>query len=721
MSFYAVSNLTSKTLAPCEPWTFSGDDPGEKVRLSKQDRQLWYRSASTHWMFYSPIEPINNQQRCGKDNPPHKIHGFAADFDLPLPDARIDEAIAGMKYKPQWCERSLGGNARLVWLLPFPILLDSYAHAIFILQQAETWLGLGLLPGLDSGAFTDPSRLLCAGLSWRSTGHTGITEIELQAFLVKTGLDFRFTPLTKNNAIPLDVIEKALREKYENSFNWPSDFSLDSGGPSFWIPESTSPMSARVRSEGMFTFSAHATKAFYPWSDLLGPEFCQQYADTALSTATKDIFFDGKSFWRKIKGSFEACAEKEMTNFFRVNCGMSPKPDKSGTSAIDKAFAHIYEEGRVEGAAPFLFRPHGRIVYQGKPVLNIASTQVMQPASEPGPYPFLAEFLPRLFVTQEQYDHWRAWFRYFYQSGIENKPRPGQAIFMLGPPGIGKGFCSHEIVGKAMGGFSDASAFLVHGDGFGSENFHKPVLAVDDESSAGSHLAHERFGAMVKKIVANQEHRFHQKFRVPTVVEWQGRIIVTLNLDYQSTRIMVSLDNSNLDKINIFRCSSDETLRSIFPERYELQDRMRTELPNFLRDLVDWEPPETIRRDGRFGFKSYHDPELIDQSHQTSRSAPFREILLEEIANYFQSSPEATEWRGTITQLFRLLTVNPQNSEMIRRMSLDNINRFVEQIAKEGLVKCWSETGAFKTRVWVFQKTGMPAAPEAKPLSIFSK
>src|SRR6185369_16503115 len=136
------------------------------------------------------------------------------------------------------------------------------------------------------------------------------------------------------------------------------------------------------------------------------------------------------------------------------------------------------------------------------------------------------------------------------------------------------------------------------------------------------------FGATLKKIVANQEHRFHAKFQVPCVVEWNGRVIVTLNLDYTSTRIVVSLDNSNLDKISIFKCTSDENIKDLFPERYTLQNKMQTELPNYLHDLAKWEVPEYIRRDGRFGVESYHDPELLDQSHQTSKAAPFKEILL---------------------------------------------------------------------------------------------
>lgn len=717
MSFYSIPNIISKVLSPCNPWEWAGEKPSEKICKDKPERQAWYRNPGTLWQFYSPVEPVMNTQRCGKDNPPKFLHGFAADYDVDIPDSRINEVVEFMQIKPSWIERSLSGRrVRLLWVLPRPIPLDNYAHAIFILQQAQSWLRLSLLPGLDDGAFQDPSRLLCNGAVWRSTGHPSVGDVDLQSFIVRCGREFRFSPVSTGNDIPLDVVEKAIREKFP-SFSWPSDFALDTQGPSWWVEGSTSPMSAIVKSEGMFSFSDHATQPFYSWADILGPEFTRSYADGAMSAATKDIFWDGNLFWRKVKGVYKSCKEKEMDVHFRVDCGMSNKKDKSGISPIDKALSHLHNECRVDGAAPFLFRPQGRIEYMGNPVLNITSTRIMLPAPEPGPYPFMAEFMPRFFVTQEQYDRWRAWFRYFYISGLEGKPRPGQAIFIVGKPGHGKGFLSHEIVGKAMGGFTDASAFLVRGDTFGSENFHKAVLCIDDESAGGNNYSHDRFGSMLKKTVANQEFKYHAKFKEPCMVEWNGRVIVTLNLDYTSTRIMVSMDNSNLDKICIFKCTSDENIKSCFPERYALQAQMQTELPNYLHDLVKWEPPDSIPRDGRFGFASYHDAELLDQSHQTSKSAPFKEILLDELTNYFEVNKEATEWRGTVTQLFRLISSNVYNDGMIRRMNIEHIHRYIEAIAKEGIIKCSAETGEAKTRVWTFQRPEISKAP----LPIFSK
>lgn len=706
--FFHVVNLTDKTLTPCDPWEFSSEfQPNEKIRLDKEERQAFYRNPSTKWSFYTPIEPANPNQRISKDdNPPKWIKGFAADYDVEIPETRVNEAVEAMKIKPSWAEKSLGGKVRLVWILERPIHVDGYDHAVFIQQQAEKWLKLDMLPGLDTGAFHDPARLLCNGASWRTVGNGPIHDPDLQAFIVRSAHEFNFTPAQSGNDIPLEIVEKAIREKFP-SFSWPEDFAIDSQGPSFWVEGSTSPLSAIIKAEGMITFSDHATKPFYSWADILGIEFVREFQTAATANATLGIYFDGKNWWRKIKGVYKACGEKEISNHFRVICKLSTKKDKSGESPVERAFNYLYNEARVDGAAPFLFRPEGLIDYMGNPVLNISSAKVTAPSASPGEYPFIKSFLARLFFNEEQYFRFLAWFKHFYQSGVDQRPRPGQAIFLLGPPGIGKGLLSHEIVGKAVGGFTDASTFLVEGDTFGSENFHKPLLCLDDDTPGGSVFTQEQFASRLKKAVANQEFKYHVKFQVPTMVEWSGRVLVTVNLDYTSTRIVIPLDNSNLDKVCIFRCTSDETIKSLFPERYALKALLHTELPYFLHDLIKWEPPAYVARDIRFGYASWQDPELLDQAHQTSKAAPFKEILLEELCNFFKNNPAEAVWKGTVTQLFRLFQSNPHNDGMLKRIDLTNINRFIENVAKEGLIQCTAETGDFKTRVWVFSRPAL--------------
>lgn len=730
MKFYYVRNQVTKDLAECVPWEFvSPVAPSDKVRHDKQERQYWYRNPGTDWNFYTAVEPTNPNIRVSNENPPRFIHGFVADYDTRIPDNRIDEAIAALKIKPSKVEKSLGGNCRLVWLCARPLAVDTVEFATYVLQAARKWLDLDILPALDSSAFEDPARTYCNGAEWRDTGHGPVPENSLQAFFVKCGRDYNFKG-GEANEIPLEDIEKEIKRQFPH-FDWPGTFQNDSQGPSFWIPDSVSPLSAMVKPAGMFTFAAHAAKPFYSWADILGVDFVKTYGDNSLAAATADIYWDGRNFWMLKSGVYAGLNQAEMLNYFETRCGMKPTSKK-----CKEALRHIYDANYISGAAPFVFRPTGLIKFMGKPTLNVYMNQPLQPSEEvstwgtEGKFPFLSYWLDSLFEPAHQKDHFLAWFKAFYESALKSMPMPGQNIFLMGGPGTGKTLLSRKVIALAVGGFSDASDYLVRGASFNSHLLEYPVWAVDDDTVGDNPQAQTHFAAALKKIAANQQHSYNKKFCVATMVEWMGRGIITSNMDYISSRILGQTDNTSLDKTNIFRCSS--VSRITFPSRYELEKIIERELPYLLAWLLQWNPPEEVKRDVRYGYAAYHEPSLLEQSHQTSRSATFKEVLIEELRNYFTQNPNDTEWRGNVAQLFRLLCCNPFNDTIVRAWKPEQVNRYMEQIQREGLLKCATESGELKTRLWVFYRPDMGppatltpqivAPPQAPPTSsIFQK
>jgi hypothetical protein len=694
MSFYAVSNLTEQSMSACEPWTFTSELPSAKVCLDKEERENWYRTKSTVWNFYTGIESANPNQRCSKDNPPKYIHAFVADYDIKIPEERINEAIQSMPIKPAWVERSLGGNCRLLWTFPRPVTVESFDFAVWVLQRAEGWLSLDLLPGLDAPAFENPTRLLCNGANWRSTGHGPINENKLQAFFVECAKKFKFKA-PDGNEIPLDVVEKSLREKYPG-FNWPSAFDLDTQGPSFWIAGSTSPLSAIVKKEGMLTFSAHASKPFYSWADILGPDFVKEFNEGSIAKATLNVYHDGHLYWRIIDGVYQSVSDSAMKVYIKKGCGI---PEKK----VDDALFHLHENCRVAGAAPFIFRTPGLIEFNCRKILNTWKNSVMQPSDEvvnPESL-WIFHFLNQLFDPPEQLYFFLAWLKHYYTAAYELKPRPGQNCFFMGEANRGKTFCCRELVGKIVGGFVDASDYIVRGDSFGSENFHVPLWCIDDSTPGNSLNSQDRFAAMMKKAAANQQFRFNEKYKVPCTIEWMGRITVTANLDHSSSRILGSMDNTSAEKTNVFRCT-DTPIQ--FPERYELQKILSVELPKLCRFLLTWEVPDHILRHGRYGYEHYHEQTLVEKTHQTSRAAPFRELLIEELKAFFTQNPGVNEWRGTLVELIRLLHSNPHNDYVMKSLKLESMNRYLEIVEREGTFKCTAETGDLKTRVWIFYR-----------------
>jgi len=706
--FYATDSLVTKTVAPCEPWAFvPTQQVSEQIRHDKQSRQDWYQSISTKWNFYTVLEASNPNQRISKeDNPPRLQGGFAGDFDVPIPMSRITEVIDMMKIKPAWIEISLGKKIRLVWLFDSPLRIDSVDFFMFFANKAKDWLRMDLLPGFDEGAFTDPTRLLCNGAEWISTGHGPIDPVKLQAFYVEAGREFRFKS-SDPAEVPLDIVEKKIRELYPK-FDWPSEFVIDSQGPSFWVPGSTSAMSAIVKKEGMFTFSDHAEKSFYSWGDICGMDFVKGYAENAISMATKDIYYDKKNYWRKIDGEWDSMPATEMQIYLEVECGLSTKPDKTGRVPLKVALSHIHNSGRITGAGPFVFQPPGPIISMGRRVLNTYRNKAVRPAGgtqywgPQGNFPFLSAHFDVLFDPVIQRDFFVAWAKHGYRAAIEQIPMSGSHVYLMGNANVGKTFTGRGVMGKLLGGFVDASGFMLGNTGFTSELHEVPLWCIDDDTTHENPQAHARFQAIWKKAAANQEFTFNKKFEVPLTIVHPVRIICSLNMDYVSSRSLGSMDDSSQDKTNLFRCSAEGKLK--FPPRYEMEKIVDRELPYFGRWLLDHEPPEHVIRDVRFGYESYQEETLLDRAHQGSKSAPFKELLIECLRAYFKREPNATVWRGPVTMLLRELHMNPGNESVLRMLRLEQTNRYLEMIQREGLIKCSVETGPMKVRIWVFHR-----------------
>lgn len=659
--------------------------------------------------------------RISKQNPPRRIHAICADFDLPLTPERVNEAIEKMRLKPSWVERSLGGNCRLVWILALPLLVDSTEFAQFVLQESKKWLQMELLPGLDDGALCDPMRLLCNGQEW-SAASSEISDNEVQAFYVKCGQAFRFAPITAAGEIPLDLVEKALKEKFP-TFSWPGPFDVDTQGPSFWVEGSTSPMSAIVKKDGMFSFSDHAEKPFFYWGDILGKEFAAAYETNALAEATKNIFFDGKMYWalNVHEGHFIAMSKDALQTRLKVECRVSPKPDKTSTSMMDRCLNHINNFGHVSGGAPVLFHAPGLLEFAGTKIVNTASkSKIVMPSGDTaqtwgaeGKFPFLSQVFDGLFDPTAQLEYFLAWLRHFYINALRQTPKPGQNIFIAGGAGVGKTLTNRMIIGGLMGGHADAARFMVGDGGFNSSLFHSAVWSVDDETITDSESAHRRFSSYIKLAAANQSFSYRKKFEHDLVIPWQGRVIVTLNLDDASSRSLPALDGTILDKVSFFRGVAEPKFR--FPDRDVIVRLVRDEMPHFAQWLVNWETPEHLVGEARYGVKAFHEPSLINRAHQSSKAAPFKEIVVDFLVKWFGDNPKAAEYRGSVTQLMRALHSDPLNDAVMRSLKLEQCNRYLETLSKEGVLSCKSENGDRKTRVWVFPRFGETLPPTPAP------
>lgn len=716
MKFFSSENLTTKTMVPCVPWEFIPDPaqvPSERVKHDKDERQAWYHTLETKWNFYTAMEGANPNQRVSADNPPKFLYGAVADFDISILGEVVESQLKKMPFPPTYIERSLGGNWRLIWIFETPIRVETMDFAIFIQQQMNAWLKLKLLPDLDEKAWNDPTRLYCNGGEWKKTGYGPIPEPRVQAFLVKCAEKFNFKAVSEFD-IPMDTVEKMLREKYPK-MTWEGEFAVDTQGPTFWVEESTSPKSAIVKVGGMFTFSAHATKNFYTWADLLGADKVKEYRDASLSKATKDIYFDGKAYYWKQHGYWFHGGEKEFETYLRADCNISDQRDKgAAASMMDKARRFVQDRQRIHVATNLVFHNPGVYTINGSRVLNLYSNnQVIRPASEPaiwgpdGQFPFLSLYFDTFFATPSvmQLQHYLVWLKAFYMSALYCRPTKGQVVGIGGGAGVGKNFNDRGIVGRIVGGFTDASEFLMARTSWNADLFAQGLWCVDDETSLVSNEQREIFQNFLKKVTANSDFRIQRRFSDEIRAQWFGRVMFTFNLDARSVCIIPRCDNTSGDKIILYKAVEERQVD--FGQEFESIEKLDRELPWFCRWLHDMEPSAEFKAewmtDNRYGLKHYHHPDLLAQAYSTSPEATLKELLMELLVRHFSTGTEK-DYTLSAVQMARALAIDGTNQTFMRNLTPSAIDRYMANIHREGLMPCIHSSSANRTNIWTFKR-----------------
>jgi len=303
------------------------------------------------------------------------------------------------------------------------------------------------------------------------------------------------------------------------------------------------------------------------------------------------------------------------------------------------------------------------------PVLNIDAT----PSSQ---FPWLYSYFSSLFDPVEQLDYFYAWLQRWYKSALDQRMLPGQASFFAGVPNTGKTLLSTVILSRIFGGHTDASSFLCGEDNFNSHLFDSAVWSVDDVVPLTDRRTHLRFSALIKKMAANRTFSIREKFKIDKTIEWNGRIVVTCNTDPESIRILPDVDLSNRDKINLFHVADRDTFT--FPRN--VAEIIISELPFFLRWLIDWTPPEHVLGDSRYGVKTYCEDSLLDAARHSSSAYSFLEVLLK-----FFDGQETDVWTGSATELLSGMNNDQEGLAGIAvKYTISQVGRELSKLASQG-------------------------------------
>lgn len=705
MQLYGIPNLSSHTATLSSPWDFEGTINPE-FKGNKELRTKWITDAKTQHNCYSAYEGLTPSQRITKDNPAYFMRALIADFDSHVSENEVKAGIARCGgCPPTYVEFTLSGNCRFVWLLEKPFPLPTRQLTIHFLKNLKKLLRIGkIMPGLDDKAWEDPSTTFTNSCNWLHVGDHAIKDSLMHGWMLEALRSYNWNTdeTSKETNIPMEKVRAEIEKHWPG--RWTGDFAVGKRGVNFWNPDSDNTSAAYVTPNGIYSFTDPIP--FRSWDDLFGSHFTREYRVDKMGSAITDVYFDGQNYYYPDgRGDWKDNGREDMRLFLKVQKDLSSTPVKGQPSEVDFALSHVQIHQRVDGAGPMLFYPKGVVEYNGRRILNTFNRRAMAPSNEPthwgkdGDFPWLSEFLDVFFASDHEKLIFLAWLQTFYKSAVELKPQLGQVLFIAGAVNTGKTLLANVILSKLVGGFADVQSYIVEGGSFSGHVYEVPLLTLNDSTPTADHQKHARYSALVKRFGANQDFEYHCKFKMPCMVPWRGRLVITLNDDAESSRILPETEISILDKIILLKSSDPKVKpRNFLPTPEQQIDVLNRELPKFARWLLDMKMPEECNGSTRYQVKSYHNQELLETARQSSPSNSFIEILNMWLPSVTTNcEPQKDKWEGSGTSLLAALLSYPGISALARNYTPVTIGRSLQKLVQLGYNISSKRTAASNT------------------------
>ena len=599
--------------------------------------------------FYTLNEGDSPTERISKHNPLRKVWGLVIDYDAPIEWDIVKETINSncKGFPPTYISRTFSGYARTVYEFKEPIIVDPQLYPVFCKELGFRLNIEKMFNGFDDASYI-PSQYFELGDSWIKVGEPLEPTLVMPAWIKAAGkAEYKGVEAT----IPLDAVYDALQEKYNN--RWVGEFTLGSRGPLIWVDDGIEREGCMVKANGFWVFSTRqGGQGFKSWEELLGREFIRDYEDKKYGSLLNFYWYDGTTYYCLDE---EGCVVNQKESVLRLDLrsqGFSTLKGGKPMSDLEKAEHFIAKKSRVHLVAPVPSRKERIVHFQSNKILNTDNLQVMQPAPERDPEKcaWLTKFLEQFFA--DGIDYFFAWWKRAYIAALRKEPLQGQCLIIVGGTGKGKSLLSNRIIGGSMGGFADASSYVSGATTFNKELGSKLCWVVDDNTSAANPQDQRKATEINKRIVANPRCEYIAKCKDAVTVPWNGRIIITTNLDAHSLSVIPALDSGNEDKIMAFLVHPDAT--SDFPANHELETRIEEELPYLLAEMLHgYAIPEKLKGTARYGVKGFINKVVREAAYDNSSRSTVGELI-----DFFATRRRSAEgdtcegsWSGTLTEI----------------------------------------------------------------------
>ena len=685
MKTFYLPNMSASDTKPM------GGDPWNAVITpypvsTKDDYEKWIVSKDTDHCFFTAVEAVNPHRRVSLENPARWMHGLVADYDAKLdPNFDVNEFLkrCDLDARPAAISKTFSGNARVVWEFEKPIAVDCPEMTKAVMKEIAKKFRLAkLLPGLDECTFRI-NQLFELGHSWQALGGM-VGESILGDILVTAAGKVNWNKVGETDVeIPMERIAAEVEKRWPGL--WPGEFKLGARGPTFWLNDGVTRIGCQVGDHGMICYTDRAGKAFIPWAELFGNVFVDKFREEVIGQAVMQFYYDGKSYW--FKNGTNRWHDAKVENLARALRVHGIKTEsKKGASQMDRVIYTIETQRRVDAAVPILFTEEEVVEIGNDRILNTNFRKPVQPASDGSEsfWPYIKSWLWPVF-GEEQLPYFLAWLSRFYKGAIESQPTQGQVVVVAGGPSQGKTLLNWRIVGTALGGFSDATAYLQGKTSFNKTAAEHPIWSLDDPTGHIDYDKHKAFGEAIKAHVANPRVSYHPKHKDSIEIPWYGRLFMTCNTDPQSLGVLPPMDNAVADKIMLFKLTD---YQHPFGTNREVEAILATELPHFLRWLTEYSPPDEVlwHENKRFGVKPYHNPDMLHTAVEDNPATKLVEVLDLWAASIRRDDKKLTEWRGTATELYRsLMGIDEGNFKpLLGRYTTSRLGRELRTLIQRG-------------------------------------
>lgn len=324
-----------------------------------------------------------------------------------------------------------------------------------------------------------------------------------------------------------------------------------------------------------------------------------------------EIYYDDacKDYWRKdTSGFYRKVNETSVRRKLMIEGFSSER--KGFVSPVDEAIDQIQMDravffaGSLAGHASGLYEVEGR-----KKILVTDSPNIIEPVE--GDWPMLRTVVDNLLGDQQ--DYFWSWLKIAYESLTSGKHRPGQALVLAGPKNCGKSLLQALVTELLGGRVGHPYQYMVEATPFNSHLFGAEHLMIDDQAGSKNATRRATFGQNLKGLINGQAQHYHAKHRAALSLKPFWRLTISVNDDPDHLELLPNLDPSLSDKLMILRAEHHEMPMPthIDDGRLAFWEKLCSELPHMLFDLMHgFEIPEEIRSE-RFGVMHYHDPEVL--------------------------------------------------------------------------------------------------------------